>query len=158
MDKDWPYPESEMEERREAFAFAYLRNPDNPSAAAREIEKHPGRAYWIFQNWAFDETVLALMGKTVAELGPKATIPTKEEFASKLFRDANEIGDPEIRLDYMELFAKVMGYVEKPGTIVNNNVLTSNRVLLMPSSASSEEWEAKLKAQQTRLIDAAAEN
>ncbi|MBA3352224.1 MAG: hypothetical protein H0U23_07345 [Blastocatellia bacterium] len=157
-DPNWPYPPDEMQAHKIAFAAAYLRFPGDASAAAFSIERHPGRAYWICQNWAMDDSVLALMGKSLEEVGDRAAVPTKEQFAAQIWKDAMEVRGTN-RLEYYELFAKIMGFVAKPAdTVVNNNIVSVNRVIMMPHAKSMDDWEIGLKAQQARLINASTVN
>lgn len=98
---------------KKLFAAALLRMPDNPFAAAREVETHAGKSAWIAQNWVEDEEVLAEKARLIAIRGPIAKVPTKEEFAAEIYMKATKIKDgTKEQLQYFETFAKIMNYIE----------------------------------------------
>lgn len=126
---------------KKLFAAAWLRQPDNPYAAAREVEQHPGLAVWISQNWLEDETVLAEKTRLLAVMGPLVSVPTKEQFAAEVY--AKKCKDDATQLRYYEFFAKLMGYVDdKSGNGgVNVNILNQQKFMAVPAFSSEEEWQ-----------------
>lgn len=98
---------------KKLFAQAWLRNPDNPFAAAREVETHAGKSDWIAKYWIDDEDVLAEKARLIAVNGPIAKVPTKEEFAAEIYLKATKIKDgTKEQLQYYETFAKLMNYID----------------------------------------------
>lgn len=139
-----------------AFAAALLRNPHNPYDAAREIEptQTEGRAHWIVENWLDDPVVIAGMGDRVAEYGAaRAGLPSKEELALRVYREADKVKEASTKLSYFRLVADVMGYVEKGGSNinVNTNILNQPKVQRVPVFATDEDWERKAKMVEDRL-------
>lgn len=140
-----------------AYAAALLRHPHNPYNAAYEIEptQTTGRANWIVHNWTNDPEVIAAMGERVADMGSAlAGLPTKEELALAIYREANEVKDKSTKLAYFRAVADVMGYIPKGGGTnvnVNNNILNMPKVQRVPIFATRDDWEAKAKMVEERL-------
>lgn len=106
------YPAETATLLKKLFAAAWIRVPDNPFAAAREIEQHPGKAMWIASHWVNDEDVLQERTRLIAVLGPIAKVPTKEEFAAEIYQRACKLKEGSDQLKYFETFAKVMSYID----------------------------------------------
>lgn len=137
------YAEPHATALKKQFAAAWVRQPDNAFAAAREVEQHVGMAAYIAQQWIEDEQVLAFRADIIAERGPIAKVPTKEEFAVELYtvaREAKAVGD---KLRAYEFFAKVMGYVDTGRSEggVNVNIMNAPKIMAVPLAASDEEWQ-----------------
>lgn len=153
-----PYSEDQAAKLKKLFGAALLRHPNNPFAAAREIEptESTGRANWIANNWVDDPAVLEVMGSRVAELGALAGLPSKEEFALALYRERENVKDPETKLRYMRTFAEVMGYIEKGGGTnvnVNNNLMNMPKVMLVPQYKDMDQWQAEATAHHKQLTN-----
>lgn len=151
------YPPAEVEAKKRAFAQALMRDPMHPERAAFAIEPRASHVSYILTHWQYDAQVHAFMLELVDGVGAaKATIPTKDEFAASLIREANECRDKETKLDFLKLFAGVMGYVEKPAavSVTTNNTLNSvkNNVILMPTPQDGQSLEAELMEYQRKLI------
>lgn len=140
-----------------AYAAALLRNPHNAYAAAHEIEptQTTGRANWIVANWSNDPVVIAAMGERVSEMGSAlAGLPSKEELALAIYREANDVKDKSTKLAYFRAVADVMGYIPRGGGTnvnVNTNILNQPKIQRVPVFASREDWEAKAKMVEERL-------
>lgn len=124
---------------KKLFAAAWLRQPDNPYAAAREVEDHPGKAIWISQNWCEDDDVLNERTRLKTALGPIATVPTKEQFAAEVY--AKKCKDDATQLKYFEFFAKLMGYTDDDKGGVHVNILNQQKVLAVPMASNEDEWQ-----------------
>lgn len=134
------YDEATAPLLKKLFAAAWLRQPDNPYAAAREVEEHPGKAIWISQNWLEDPAVLDEKTRLKAALGPLVAVPTKEQFAAEVY--AKKCKDDATQLRYYEFFAKLMGYVEDgKGSGVNVNILNQQKFMPVPAFASDDDWQ-----------------
>lgn len=137
------------------FAKAYARNPKDAYAAARTIEADYGKAQHMASNWPSDPIVLEYLAEQ-SEVDPDK-LPTKDEFAAELLKQARETNSSAVKLDYMKLFATVMGYVEKPREATTNvNVAVVNKVMRVPRSRTDDEARERIAANQARLINATA--
>ena len=136
------YEEPHATALKKLFAAAWLRQPENPFAAAREVEPdHAGRQYYISENWLTDPVVIAEKDRLVALLGPIARVPTKEEFALEVYRKKCK-SDSE-QLAYFKFFAELMGYTADKGGAPNVNInnMVGVRIMPVPLAASDDEWE-----------------
>lgn len=145
----------EIETKKREFAAALMRNPLSPDKAVREVESRLPHISHILQNWQYDADVNQYMRELRDIEGVSASIPTKEQFAAKLYMEANECRTKDMALDYYKLFAEVMGFVDKGrGTTINNNsVLNQRNVLVMPQMRQANEIEGELVEQQKQLIN-----
>lgn len=141
------YPEDIEPALKKLFAAAWLRMPENPFAAAREIDpENPGKQYYISQNWINDPIVIAEKEKLVAHYGPVARVPSKEDLALEVYK--RECKDDAQRLQYLKFFAQLMGYTDDPenaGRSININNMVGVRIMPVPVAASDEEWEKRAK-------------
>jgi len=143
---------------KEAFAAALLKAGD-PFVAGRTVfpkKEDIGLALEAAMYWVNDPVVQSAKAEIVEEKGSAALVVSKEEYARKIWEYATNtltngrFIDTESQLKAMELFGKVMGYIEKPqaGNVTN---FVSNKVMIVPASANDEAWEAKLLKQQRAL-------
>jgi hypothetical protein len=141
------YPSQEIETAlKKLFAAAWLRMPDNPFAAAREVDpENPGKQYYISQHWINDPVVIAEKEKLVAHYGPVARVPSKEELALEVYR--RECKDDAQKLQYLKFFAQLMGYTEEAegGRPININNMVGVRIMPVPLAASDDEWEKRAR-------------
>lgn len=138
------------------FAAALLRHPHNPYEAAREIEpsQSDGRANWIVNNWLDDPIVVQARAERHADMGALAGLPSKEELALTIYREAAEVKDKSTKLAYLRAVADVMGYVPRGGGTnvnVNTNILNQPKVQRVPVFATDADWEAKARMVEQRL-------
>lgn len=160
----WDTPEpvrfydDETEQRLKlAFGQALLRSPHDPYQAAREIEptQTEGRAHWIVNNWMNDPVVVTAMQNRVADVGPAiAGLPSKEELALTIYREAALVNDKSTKLAYYRAVADVMGFIPRGGGAnvnISNNILNQPKVQRVPVFATDEDWERKAKMVEARL-------
>lgn len=148
-----------------AFARAWLKAPKNPFEAARTVfGLNTGAALHAATNWTTDAEVLAECARLKEDEGAKSFLTSKEELARKILE---AVEDPpletqggwqaripiEDKLKAFKLYAEVMGYIEKPQAVINNNPVTNNRVMVVKDSGSDEDWEKKAARQQKELIE-----
>jgi hypothetical protein len=147
------YDEETEKRLKVAFALALLRHPNNPYDAAREIEPTaPGRANWIVNSWLHDEAVLQLMGKHIADVGvARSGLPSKEELAQTIYKEAADVKDKTTRLSYYRAVADIMGYTTKSGININNNVINQPKIMRIPVFATDADFEAKAKMIEHRM-------
>lgn len=146
------------QEAKAKFAERLLRRPQAAFEVACELfgPMETGRALKASAEWPNDPYVLEIQAELIEEHGEKHFLPTKEEFARKVIDYADTIRSAEDKLKAYRLYAEVMGYIEKPGVVVNNNV-DNRRVMIVKDHGNDDDWERRLANQQKRLTtDAAA--
>jgi hypothetical protein len=155
IDETQYYTDDERAEKKIAFARALLLSPMDPAKAARSIEPRSSHIAFILAHWQYDAEVNKIMENMVLKDGAKAKLPSKDEFAASLISEAADCRDKETKLDYLKLFASVMGYVEKSGVAVTtNNTINNvkNNVILLPTPIKGETLEMELMEHQRKLI------
>lgn len=144
---------------RTKFAAEYLRlNRDAYKAGASVWPSEPNRGLMLGMELIKDEKVQAIIDELLSTKGPRAFLASKEEAAAKIydFATTSERNIPaKERLMAFQLFCRVMGYIEAPGTNVNINQ-TNNKVMVVQNHGTDEEWEYQLEAQQLKLTSDAA--
>lgn len=136
------YSEPTATQLKKQFAAALLRHPNNHFAAAREVEEYAGKAAWIAQHWPEDPIVIEERARIVAERGPIAKVPTKEEFAAEVYASANDAKNVTDKLRVYEFFAKLMGYVDTgKGDGVNVNILNAPKIMNVPVVENDDVWQ-----------------
>lgn len=144
---------------KRAFALRMLECRGDALAAAQRVSPHdiPMRLT-LLNDGPGDPDVIAEMDRIVAERGHASFLPDKNALAAAIFEAAGKCKADDDKLKAYKLYADVMGYIEKPGTVVNNNNLVDNRsVVVVKDFGSDDDWERKLQAQQRRLIEDASE-
>lgn len=140
-------------EQKQAYALALLKCPDDPyKAALTVVGGDLARALVMSRDWPQDPEVTEHQAVVLADKGEDAFLPSKAEVVRAIWKKAEGCRDPDTAFKGYKLVADIMGYVEKPGTTVNNNTLVDNRkVMIVKDHGTDEEWEAKLLAQQAAL-------
>jgi hypothetical protein len=111
--------QSERNEK-DAFAEAWLREPDAFKAAVSVVgSSNAGRALQIAATWVSDDYVLAKQAALLEENGPEAYLPTKFDTARKALDIFNESRDYKTKLEALNSYAKIMGFISKPDQNVN---------------------------------------
>ena len=141
------------------FALRLLEARGDAHAAALRVEPHDvATRLFLLTECPTDPIVLNEMDRLIAERGHAAFLPDKHALAAAIFERANKSKSADDAFKGFKLYADVMGYIEKPGTTINNNSVTDNRsVVVVRDFGSDDDWERKLVAQQTRLIEDASE-
>lgn len=142
---------------KDAYADELLRTADPFKAAVAVVgTQDTGLALRISTEWPNDPYIKEKQAELLELNGEAAYVASKLQLARKVF----ELGDTaraiEDRLKAYRLFGEIMGYIEKPTTNINNNVMTANKVMIVREQASNEAWEAKLFEQQRNLAHASA--
>lgn len=147
-------PDTELVQKKK-FALEYLKNPNEPfKAGVAVFGDDTSKALVASTRWVKDPDVLAYMEEAKEEMGDMHFLPTKADLARiawDLGNDTNRHVDD--RLKALRLYADVRGFIEKQGTIINNNVLTNNKVMLIKDHGTPDAWEQKLAEQQAKLIE-----
>ena len=142
-------------ELKKRFAVELLKQPDKPFKVAQEIfGDDTGKALFISTKWPSDPDVKRFQFQAVEEVGDMAFLPTKADLAREAWRIATSSAIPvDDRLKAMRLYGDVRGFIDKGSAIINNtNVLNNNKVMLVKTYNSAQEWEHTLAAQQAKLI------
>lgn len=146
-------------ELKTAFAKALLSSPDDPFKAAFSVISNNSKACEAATYWTNDAFVKSEKIRLLDEHGLKAFLPTKEQQAKDIYEMATDTRlDEEIRLKAHELYAKLMGHIEKPDN--STKIILNQTVMTVPVCATDEEWEKRAQKQQHVLIhgDASAAN
>lgn len=145
---------SDEQKRKQQFARELLKSPQEGfKIAVRIFGDDTGRALEASHRWPHDPEVIGFMNMALEELGDLHFLPSKADAA----RAAWEISqDPRLavddRLKGLRLYSDIRGFIEKQGTVINNNVLTQNKVMMVRDHGTNEEWENAAAAQQAKLI------
>lgn len=153
------YTADEIELKKRQLAAALLRTPNDPNGAVASVEPRRDFQLYMLNTWLNDDDVKRYMHEIYMSAGATSHVPSKEEFAAELYREARDCKSKDLKLDYMKLLADVMGYIEKkPANVINNNNLVDNRsVMVVPplpeDEKSIEHWESSAMEQQARLAN-----
>jgi len=85
---------------------------------------------------------------------PTSDDPEKDDFVADLKTTfENTDVDPNVRIKYAELIAKVKNYIPKPDSITNVNVAAVPPVMIVNNNGSDGNWENQLAERQDKLMD-----
>lgn len=143
--------------RKKLFAYELLINPEESFKAALVVfGDDTAKALQVSSAWPNDPEVKQYIEELKEELGEEYFLPSKADSAMIAYNIANDQKVPaEDRLKALRLYADIRGFIEKQGTTVNNNILTSNKVMVVKDHGSDDEWENKIAQQQAQLIESA---
>ena len=148
MPYDW-----ETDATKESYAAALLRHPNDAFKAALEVfPTDTSKALYICNNWTRTDEIVELKNKAVKQTGEGAYLPSKPKVAREIFDLQTQTDDPELKLKALKLYCDVQGYIEKPGTTINNQQV-SNRIMVVKDHGDDDSWADKLKQQQQNLIE-----
>jgi hypothetical protein len=143
-------------EQKLAFARYLLLTPDNPFEAARKVFKNNiPQVLLVYQEWQDDFVVLDEMERLRAEQGKRKFMDDAEDtaqFSKKLRTAAFDLGELEIAIKANEQYAKIMGFIQKPGTTINANTSITH-VMEVDKHGNDNDWEKTLLDQQALLTD-----
>jgi hypothetical protein len=148
--------ENELE-LKSKFAFELLRANVTDSIGAFKIAlsifpNDTGVALRVANEWVKDPIVIAEQQRLADELGELAFLPTKIDLSRAIWEKANkEYTCTEDFTKLMRLYAEVRGFIEKPTTNIQNNLISNNKVMIVTDHGNDNEWETKLKEQQRVL-------
>lgn len=151
-----PYPEKMKEQAmKRAFALAF-RSLGSAVEAAKSIEPNWQHSYWIVENWTQDAEVLELMRDKARDIVLNETLPTKEELALEIIKEARDArATRSDRLSYYTLAAKMLSYIDKPAEPSSNTTTISTKVFVLPARAANiDDFELRSGAHQAKLINA----
>jgi hypothetical protein len=143
-------------EEKEEFVRFLLETPDDPFKAALAL--HPddvGRALRIAHEWPQDKEVRASMRARMSEGEEEDFLPTKAELARKVWAKMNKDGlEADEFAKIARLYGEIRGFIEKPTTNISTNTNVLSPVMVVKDNGSDDEWERKLAAQQSKLVEA----
>lgn len=124
-------------------------------AAQRIWPTDPGLCAQVANNWPHDEYVQAVraLAKDAKEAAAKPA--TKDAQVKRIETRLTNMGD-DAYLKGERLIAEMLGHIEKaapPSIAIDNRVQTIERVMTYKDFGTDEEWEAKSKRQQGKLIE-----
>lgn len=136
---------------KQQFA-AFLSQGFTPYIAALKIWPHNnGYVSYASINWPSDPEVVAHVQAVRDVNKPKP--PTKEDQAMAILERSKDMEDDEY-IKAQRLAAEMLGNLPKgdQGVAIHNNVI-NNRVMVVKDHGSDDDWEAKARAQQAKLIE-----
>ena len=143
----------ETPENKALFAEALLKNPDNPFTAAKSVfPTNMAYALYISNHWRHDEDVVSKQKQLLKTNGEAKYLPSKTEVAREIHTLAGDAKDSEVALKALQLYCNVRGFIEKPGTVINNNAVC-NKIMVVKDHGTDDDWERKLQDQQQNLIE-----
>jgi hypothetical protein len=148
-------------EEKAAFAVGLLKQPNDPFKVALSLfPDNTNRALWVAHNWPHDAEVKAEQERLANEDGGDF-LPSKADLARAIWQKMEGTTNSEGRVivptteDYAKLaklYAEVRGFIEKPGTGPQVNVIVP-RAIEVPTHGSNEAWEAAAEIQQRELLN-----
>lgn len=140
------------EDNLRKFARLLLLMPLEPFKAALAMTDNAGEALKIAHYWPTHPLVIEEKKRILAEDGEGDYLPSKFDIVSEAWGIARNGLFEENRLKALELVAKITDHMPKTGPGVQVNV-QNNRVMIVKDHGSDDAWEAKLRQQQTALIN-----
>jgi hypothetical protein len=139
-------------EKKRLFAQELAKDPTEPWAAARVVWPfHTKYAVYVYQTWPQDPEVMAYVEAVHNALGPQVMLPTDEEYAAHLWKLAKQAVDEDIRLKYLRLYAEARGHLKRPVGDDSGVVVNQNRVMIVTSLGSDQQWADQALDQQRAL-------
>jgi hypothetical protein len=142
------------DDEKQRLAAAFLRYPSEPLKAAISVfgAAEIGKASWAAFALVQDTEILALQAKLIVSAdGLKHLLPTKEAVALRLWNWSDQAFELDDKIKATKLLCEILDYIPKPGTNINFNKVV-NKVMLVPTAASDEEWEKNIAEQQAKLV------
>ena len=132
------------------FAEAFVRSK-NAATAALSIFSSPSEALTQSNILPFDPLVIEEVKRLTEEIGEDGLMPSKASLAMAILKRAEGATDNEEYVKLMKLHCDIRGLIDKPGTNVDVNVQLAP-VMVMRDHGTDEEWQAKVSAQQSKLV------
>ena len=144
------------EQERAAFAALILHKyPARNDAFKAAIEVHPDntpRALYLSQTVRDDPAFLAELEAARGDASDEDLLPTKAELARELWNKLkNTPMFPDDYVKVAKLYADIRGFIEKPSEASKGGNVFVSGVMEVTNHGTDDEWEAKLKVQQSKL-------
>lgn len=142
---------------KKQFAAFLFGEPGNPFKAALAVfGEDTGNACKYAVEWNNDIEVLEEIERLKNKKLEDEPLPDKTQTALEIWNLAtNDFLKGKERVDAFRLFAEILGYM--PEKTINKNINDAtkpSKVMLVKDYGESDNWEAKLEAQQARLSNA----
>jgi hypothetical protein len=134
------------------FAEAYLRFNDATKAAMITEPVNVGRSLRIANEWLQDAFVQTEIARLLEDKGDGAFLDSKADILREIKKRADAAKEPRDYVSIMELYCKVAGHIEKPGS--NSVQVNVQSVMVVPSQGTDADWERNAKRAQRALIEA----
>lgn len=148
---DWTPPQHQEpiwakdEEKKKLFGIELAKGHSNPFSAACEVFPNTADALWVSINWINDVVVLAERDLHRKRLDSDVTPLDKNQLGARILRRVDErapngyaLIDAETELKYLELYAKINGYL-KPDNVNSNNFIANEMKVVVVSSEQKRE-------------------
>ena len=146
-------PNDDLDLKR-SFAEALLKKPEDPYGAAMSVTDNCSQAIIMANDWVNDPDVKKFKEDHINEQGASHFLTNRDEYAREVMDKARKIKDPGEAHKYYKLYGDIRGFIEKPQNNTNVNVQNiSNRVMVVPTRSTTEDWEKGLLEQQRKLSD-----
>lgn len=150
-----------VDKQKEAFGVALGQFPGDAWKAALSIfGEDTGKALTASQYWINDPIVIKAKNEYIENNGKALNLLSKEELAIKILALADTTtNDFRDRMNGYKLYAELMDFMPKVNnTQINDNrtMNVTNKVMLVPTHSTNDDWESKLLAQQEKLINVSA--
>jgi len=141
------------DQKKKAFALAFLRMPDEPFKAAASVFPNAGEAMLAGTLWVSDPLVKKYQMEALEQYGSAPFLPTEVDELKGIWEIANDKKtDADVRLKAYELYEKVRrGYFNKPDVINQTNILNQG-VMVIKDKGTDADWERGLTNQQEGLV------
>ena len=144
---------------KKAFAYEWLKEPNNAYAAALKITgRDTFAAMRMVDNWCYDPVVTQLKSQLIEEHGEDHFLPSKAQMCRDLIDRARSDPFADFEKSY-KLVADMRGFIEKPGVTINTSV-TNNKVMVVPvgrlndnGTVDEDVWEQQAIEQQQATIE-----
>jgi hypothetical protein len=150
----------ELVAAKKRFAAMLLKEPGEPFKAALAAGLDTGQALRASVEWINDSIVLEEQTRLIEEQenGELDFLPTKAEAARLAWNIANSATFVEDKLKALKLYADMRGFIPKVEAVKIDNSVTHNKVMIVKDQGTDEEWEAKARMQQRKLVEEASGN
>lgn len=154
--------EDDNTKRKKLFAESLIRNPKDPFKAALEVfPDNTHKALWAANYWVNDAEVISFKNKILETTDEFSFLPSKADLANDIWQRMQGAGFiqgktvPVSADEYAKLaklYAEVRGFIDKPQTTINTNVVIP-KAIEVPVHENLEEWEKAAVTQQTDLLN-----
>lgn len=148
-----------MTSEQEKFAIGLMRiNPQDKQAvfglALSIFPDNTSQALRVANEWPNDPEIKSYRESVLID-NEIEVLPTKADLCRSIWGKMHEpFTDAEQFSKLGKLYAEVRGFIEKPSTNINTNLQqVVNKVMIVRENGSNADWEAKLEAQQSKLLE-----
>ena len=138
---------------REKFLEAWIEFEDAFDAVLEAFPKvETNEAYRAAQTFEKIDSLRKERKQRLAELDEDETIlPSQQEFSYEIWKQMKACKDPAVAEKLARLFAQTQGYLRKLSDGTGSDAGNVQKMMVVPTTGSEEEWERELKKQQKRL-------